>query len=89
MRPVCAHYTISIHAPHARSDKSFFIDRTFTPISIHAPHARSDNSDGDTNTTRFISIHAPHARSDTGKVFVLLNRLNFDPRSSCEERQAL
>ena len=36
---------ISIHAPHARSDKQ---DQTFGPnipdISIHAPHARSDCS---------------------------------------------
>ena len=34
--------TISIHAPHARSD-SFAFSNQITPIiSIHAPHARSD-----------------------------------------------
>ena len=59
-----------------------------TGISIHAPHARSDATLGNTDITFVnISIHAPHARSD-----ILLLRtcsvhcLNFNPRSSCEER---
>ena len=42
MRPVFAHYTISIHAPHARSDVDLIRDVIKPTISIHAPHARSD-----------------------------------------------
>ena len=34
--------SISIHAPHARSDPSLLIIALFVNISIHAPHARSD-----------------------------------------------
>ena len=33
---------ISIHAPHARSDKAVMNQRLDFLISIHAPHARSD-----------------------------------------------
>ena len=57
---------ISIHAPHARSDR-----RSVGPvhpdhhISIHAPHARSDYVKGDKVIRATISIHAPHARSDS------------------------
>ena len=36
---------------------------------------------------RLISIHAPHARSDVTALTPFLTRLNFNPRSSCEERQ--
>ena len=35
---------ISIHAPHARSDRATFQQLTSDVISIHAPHARSDRS---------------------------------------------
>ena len=35
-------YTISIHAPHARSDDRQVTDFLIRVISIHAPHARSD-----------------------------------------------
>ena len=33
---------ISIHAPHARSDKAIPYRWKYEGISIHAPHARSD-----------------------------------------------
>ncbi len=36
------HGSISIHAPHARSDSRPAIDSIDRSISIHAPHARSD-----------------------------------------------
>ena len=36
--------TISIHAPHARSDTNPFVALCLRVISIHAPHARSDVS---------------------------------------------
>ena len=57
---------ISIHAPHARSDRT---QRQWPcygyPISIHAPHARSDNAIDALHVDDVtISIHAPHARSD-------------------------
>ena len=38
-------YSISIHAPHARSDMcAAFTAMFMSVISIHAPHARSDDS---------------------------------------------
>ena len=55
---------ISIHAPHARSDKIIFIDVINLVISIHAPHARSDDYLASFFFLYEISIHAPHARSD-------------------------
>ena len=59
--------TISIHAPHARSDGQRTSQVLVTVISIHAPHARSD---GLLRLIKrlicHISIHAPHARSDKG-----------------------
>ena len=58
---------ISIHAPHARSDKiaaAFGVQPNY--ISIHAPHARSDHKEWEHHhRSLLISIHAPHARSDT------------------------
>ena len=63
----CHHgYLISIHAPHARSDRHLG-DRHnhLCHISIHAPHARSDSiAIQCTCCAGCISIHAPHARSD-------------------------
>ena len=58
-----------------------------TQISIHAPHARSDWGDGHKCCICTISIHAPHARSDASTIAVLAAADNFNPRSSCEERQ--
>ena len=80
---------ISIHAPHTRSD---YVLRTAhmlcTAISIHAPHTRSDGSvDFVGAGASGISIHAPHARSDMFIVITSLDAQDFNPRSSCEERQ--
>ena len=36
--------------------------------------------------TSWISIHAPHARSDEIVIVVIIFIINFNPRSSCEER---
>ena len=56
---------ISIHAPHARSDRLTDENQSFRSISIHAPHARSDTTRKISNVVSInISIHAPHARSD-------------------------
>ncbi len=57
-------------------------------ISIHAPHARSDIPPNTISPPILISIHAPHARSDRSAASVRSARSNFNPRSSCEERQA-
>ena len=58
--------SISIHAPHTRSDEREATIKTAGKISIHAPHTRSD---GRAFTYLFedvpISIHAPHTRSDS------------------------
>ena len=69
LHKLCAKFvqpTISIHAPHARSDDAGQTKLFYQyMISIHAPHARSDNQQkGYTYITTEISIHAPHARSD-------------------------
>ena len=78
--------TISIHAPHARSDPVCRRVEVQETISIHAPHARSDKNIKTPLRDADISIHAPHARSDSP----FLRRYNpgdyFNPRSSCEER---
>ena len=58
--------TISIHAPHARSDDEHKVQWVCTQISIHAPHARSDQ--------------LPRRPTSRARY--------FNPRSSCEERQA-
>ena len=57
-------------------------------ISIHAPHARSDPPALRVQRGQEqISIHAPHARSDHPGRHRSRIRNNFNPRSSCEERQ--
>ena len=57
-------------------------------ISIHAPHARSDRHSIIACFAAYISIHAPHARSDYGRDSSCSSWMNFNPRSSCEERRA-
>ena len=57
--------SISIHAPHARSDSPIEYARAVLRISIHAPHARSDGFPHPALLRPPISIHAPHARSDS------------------------
>ena len=58
-------------------------------ISIHAPHARSDYmTAGTAAALGIISIHAPHARSDALPAHRRREDGDFNPRSSCEERQA-
>ena len=81
--------TISIHAPHARSDGKPYRAKSGTKsISIHAPHARSDQGPKTMEcSSRGISIHAPHARSDHRPIYrPEVHRGYFNPRSSCEER---
>ena len=56
-------------------------------ISIHAPHARSDVVWSKTAEIVGISIHAPHARSDESCSSSIVSDSDFNPRSSCEERQ--
>ncbi len=56
-------------------------------ISIHAPHARSDLVFFGRGAVDFrISIHAPHARSDVGLQTHIPLPIDFNPRSSREER---
>ena len=60
--------TISIHAPHARSDPRLLEAIAPHFISIHAPHARSDGRPRRRYSAPApISIHAPHARSDKAR----------------------
>ena len=84
----CRH-DISIHAPHARSDMLFDEASAIYDISIHAPHARSDARSHQLLRHEEISIHAPHARSDFYVLATVIQRQNFNPRSSCEERPSV
>ena len=83
---IAASDLISIHAPHARSDRVGCGFGRRKGISIHAPHARSDYRRSDCPAFSFISIHAPHARSDRCGCRSDGSRSYFNPRSSCEER---
>ena len=57
-------------------------------ISIHAPHTRSDLiSPVIVGARGEISIHAPHTRSDYKSLYKLKYMINFNPRSSYEERR--
>ncbi len=79
---------ISIHAPHARSDRADGLGSADEQISIHAPHARSDAHGLRAHRHHHgISIHAPHARSDRCWRRWPSPWPNFNPRSSCEERR--
>ena len=80
---------ISIHAPHARSDINDLDGTRVENISIHAPHARSDIMRKNGHPCIAISIHAPHARSDGRLCECHLYRIDFNPRSSCEERRLM
>ena len=65
-----------------------FVQPICNIISIHAPHARSDFFIVNRTWFLAISIHAPHARSDhQPRLHRRGKRRNFNPRSSCEERQ--
>ena len=77
---------ISIHAPRERSDlvKSAVI--VPKAISIHAPRERSDQSPLTVRYNFGISIHAPRERSDKEYNLSDIVLVNFNPRSSWEER---
>ena len=64
-----------------------YVSKVRKDISIHAPHARSDPALFAV-LAKFvgISIHAPHARSDSFDTGMMSPYVNFNPRSSCEER---
>ncbi len=79
---------ISIHAPHTRSDFAASGSFSRIKISIHAPHTRSDPEGLLVDRVgQLISIHAPHTRSDESEEELEVYRLNFNPRSSYEERR--
>ena len=79
--------TISIHAPHARSDFVMADIAVEIAISIHAPHARSDLTDignairskNDFNPRSSCEERRNSHVSSAGESY-------FNPRSSCEER---
>ena len=65
IRCICRMQMISIHTPHAGSDKDDprVLNKKLT-ISIHTPHAGSDVVLNEVNVDKNISIHTPHAGSD-------------------------
>ena len=81
---------ISIHAPHARSDRNMPL-RRIEP-SYFNPRSSCEERPAREKPSRRqgrISIHAPHARSDYYTTYTAQKSRNFNPRSSCEERLAL
>ena len=82
-------HTISIHAPHARSDQlntayDAFVKQFQSTLLMRGATC---NLRCFGICLRFISIHAPHARSDVMTSFAsLCSKYYFNPRSSCEER---
>ena len=92
-RPESPYYTtnyddISIHAPHARSDRYRRCNKIWrkrfqsTLLMRGATETAVNTVDIDE-----ISIHAPHARSDGRTASLKTPRTSyFNPRSSCEER---
>ena len=80
---------ISIHAPHARSDACVAAADISADISIHAPHARSDRQANCWNVPTCLFQSTLLMRGATRPCRE--NRgadMNFNPRSSCEERPA-
>ncbi len=85
---------ISIHAPHAGSDRVSAQREVERLISIHAPHAGSDAHTGRLRTRASqISIHAPHAGSDFNKSLFeaacagFQSTLPMRGATSCPERE--
>ena len=80
--------SISIHAPHARSDLGRIVLTLEFVISIHAPHARSDGRDipiarcSDLFQSTLLMRGATTHRSSESRTVSY-----FNPRSSCEERR--
>ena len=79
---------ISIHAPHARSDRR--TQRTRRRVIDFNPRSSCEERhelDEAVDKLQEISIHAPHARSDRRAARLLrVDARDFNPRSSCEER---
>ena len=85
----CDELSISIHAPHARSDFEMVIRQVFQDGEHFNPRSSCEERrrrSGQMLHGRVISIHAPHARSDCMYRMYSIHTLNFNPRSSCEER---
>ena len=82
---------ISIHAPHARSDKDFpeciHILVNFNPRSS-CEERHSDNKDADCDRFRFQSTLLMRGATNHGNKTKYLAK-NFNPRSSCEERHGI
>ena len=82
-------YTISIHAPHARSDVTVTDAGAVTfGISIHAPHARSDALRYQLKE-RYKRYFNPRSSCEERRLIgePEYDKDNFNPRSSCEERR--
>ena len=77
---------ISIHTPHAGSDKDLLNFENPGYISIHTPHAGSDKIGNFIYKSNFISIHTPHAGSDSIPARKWLAIWDFNPHSPCGER---
>ena len=80
--------TISIHAPHARSDQAAQLRKVLQRISIHAPHARSDpTTKPDLDNVLFQSTLLMRGAT-WRRIFGSRLSRHFNPRSSCEERRS-
>ena len=80
---------ISIHAPHARSDRRTGQCSRHDAISIHAPHARSDPTASGSSSFETIVFQSTLLMRGATCTHPRCRSLcsYFNPRSSCEERQ--
>ena len=86
-RAACRALKISIHAPHARSDKLIVgAPAAFSIFQSTLLMRGATVTTADIEAAIKISIHAPHARSDYIMSFFGHIVRYFNPRSSCEER---
>ena len=75
--PIPAKFTVSIHAPLARSNNRRPECRLDCLVSIHAPLARSNDAGFDLTAVYVVSIHAPLARSNFSLILLVFSQFRF------------
>jgi len=81
---------ISIHAPHAGSDRPLCCSQDDTVhFNPRSPRGERHDEDLDISTLVRISIHAPHAGSDDAQPYQWSRGGNFNPRSPRGERRGV
>ena len=82
-------FPISIHAPHTRSDQNKrLIHRIICEFQSTLLIRGATLNCSPCESCFLISIHAPHTRSDLADLKHIVKHVDFNPRSSYEERPA-